>query len=413
LKINYLINHPFLIKLITLLVFILSFQCIAESVYVTDLQLSQDTRLVFNISAPAKHKIFTLKSPHRVVIDLKNTKIINKLPQPSVNHSILKSIRYALREQTDLRIVLDVKVAVRPRSFLLKPSGDYGHRLIVDIIPLTQVSPAIPQEKQDTTIPNHPTPTVQPPYQADSQSELPAIPQNFINNNNDFIIAIDAGHGGVDPGAIGQMGTHEKDVVLAIATALTYLITQTPGMRPVMIRSGDYFLSLRKRIDLAREHKADLFISIHADAYANKQYARGASVYMLSQQGASSEAAKWLAERENSADLLGGVPLNDKDPLLASVLLDLSQAGTLEASARVGQKVVAALGKTVGLHLKKVQYAAFMVLRSPDIPSILVETTFISTPEEEKKLNNPTYQQRIANALFNGIVAYFSDFSPR
>lgn len=407
-KICCLIYRDFLVKLILSLLFILSFQCIAEPVNITGLLLSQDSRLVFNISAPAKHKIFTLKSPHRVVIDLKNTKVINRLPQPAVNHSILKSIRYAVREQGDLRIVLDLKVPVRPRSFLLKPSGDYGHRLIVDIIPLTKVSPVIPQKEVPIV-----APTIQPSYQPDSTFTSQPLPQNFINNKNDFIIAIDAGHGGIDPGATGQNGVHEKKVVLAIAKALAHLITQTAGMRPVMIRSDDYFLSLRKRIDLAREHKADLFISIHADAYANKQGARGASVYILSQRGASSEAAYWLAERENSADLLGGVPLNDKDPLLASVLLDLSQAGTLEASARVGQEVVKALGKTIGLHLKSLQYAAFMVLRSPDIPSILVETTFISTPEEERKLNSRAYQQRVASALFNGIVAYFSKLPPR
>jgi len=218
-------------------------------------------------------------------------------------------------------------------------------------------------------------------------------------------VAIDAGHGGEDPGAIGPRGTQEKKIVLSIAQKLAELVEDEPGMEPVMIRTGDYYVGLRQRIAIARERQADLFVSIHADAFHSPQ-ANGASVYTLSQSGASSEAARWLAEQENRSDLIGGVSLDDKDDMLASVLLDLSQTASTQASLTMGSTVLKQLGGITRLHAKRVQNAGFAVLKSPDIPSILVETGFISNPENEKSLRQGTYQEKIARAIFNGIKEY-------
>lgn len=227
----------------------------------------------------------------------------------------------------------------------------------------------------------------------------------------DVVIAIDAGHGGEDPGARGHRGTREKTVVLAIARRFKALVEKEPGMRPVMIRDGDYYISLRGRIKKARQKRADIFISIHADAFHNKK-ARGSSVYTLSPRGATSEAARWLAESENKADLIGGVSLDDKDDLLASVLLDLSQTASLEASLDVADHILGGLKRVGKVHKRRVQSASFMVLKSPDIPSVLVETAFISNPEEERKLRSKSYQQKLAQALMQGVRKYFHRFPP-
>jgi len=382
----------------------------AKTTQVLDLRLqnidTKTTRLIFDLTAPVTHKIFTLANPHRLVIDLKNTTSTHSL-KPPLTTSYLKNIRHATRNGNDLRIVLDLKVAVRSKSFLLSPSEQYGHRLVVDINIFNQSVPVIKPSPKPIAMPSQ-------PIVAKPVKTIPAQPINIAPiSKKDVIIAIDAGHGGIDPGATGHNGTREKDVVLDIAKRLATLIYQTPNMRPVMIRSGDYFIQLRKRIELAREHKADLFISIHADALPDGQIAHGSSVYMLSQSGASSEAAQWLAHKENSADLLGGINLSDKDDLLASVLLDLSLAGTLEASTHLGSAILQALDKKVKVHAHHVQQAAFIVLRSPDIPSILVETGFLSTPAEEQKLSNPQHRSHIARAIFNGIKNYLRHHSPK
>jgi len=225
------------------------------------------------------------------------------------------------------------------------------------------------------------------------------------------IIAIDAGHGGVDPGASGPNGTQEKQVVLAIARELEALVRRERGMRAVMVRNRDVFLPLRRRTEIARAHKADLFVSIHADAY-NDRRVTGSSVYALSPRGATSEAARWLAERENAADLVGGVKLDDKDDLLASVLLDLAQTGTIEASLNVANRVLRELGRVGETHKDSVQQAGFMVLKSPDIPSILVETAYISNPDEEKRLTSPAHQKALAQAILAGIRQYFTEHAP-
>jgi N-acetylmuramoyl-L-alanine amidase len=339
-----------------------------------------NTRLVFDLDKPVKHSLFTLNNPDRIVLDLADTKLVDKLPEPYASAPI-KGIRYATRNGSDLRIVLDASRPLRPKSFVLKPYGEHGHRLVIDL----------QHKDRKKTVTAH----------VDKQSD----------KLRDIIVAIDAGHGGEDPGARGYRGTREKNVVLAIARRLEKLVEKEPGMKPVMIRDGDYYISLRGRIERARKQRADIFISIHADAFHNPK-ARGSSVYTLSRRGATSEAARWLAESENKSDLIGGVSLDDKDDLLASVLLDLSQTASLEASIDVADNILGGLDKLGRLHKRRVQSANFMVLKSPDIPSVLVETAFISNPEEERKLRSSRHQQRIAQAMMNGVRSYFERFPP-
>lgn len=400
----------------SLLLVILSLPCLAKPIEITDIHLWEQTqrsiRLVFDVTGPVTHNIFTLSAPHRLVIDFKNALLKKHLSTLSEEHAFLKNIRSAARNEHDLRVVFDLKLPVRSKSFLLRPSGNEGHRLVIDLDSSKgSTNRLFPfQTKQHSKQPI--TPSLQPTTHAVAPVPKPS-PVTHTRYGRDVIIAIDAGHGGIDPGAVGQQGTTEKEVVLAIAQELARLLNQERGMHPVLIRSGDYFLKLRRRIELAREYQADLFISIHADAYPEEETASGASVYMLSHSGASSEAAHWLAEKENAADLLGGVSLSDKDKLLASVLLDLSQTSTLAASAHAANALLKALSKGIGRnHQSRVQRAGFVVLRSPDIPSILIETTFISNPKEEQKLNNSRYRYQVAKAILEGIRHYFEEHAP-
>ena len=344
------------------------------------------TRLVFDLSGPVEHSLFTLPDPDRIVIDLKNTGLRKELVA-DLSNGPLKSIRSGGRNGTDLRIVLDTKSTMRPKSFILKPYGEYGDRLVLDLYKV--------KNKKHKVV----------------KSARPTAKKQAKAKLRDVVIAIDAGHGGEDPGARGYRGTREKHVVLAIARRLKALVEKEPGMRPVMIRDGDYYISLRGRVKKARQKRADIFISIHADAFRNKK-AKGSSVYTLSPRGATSEAARWLAESENKADLIGGVSLDDKDDLLASVLLDLSQTASLEASLDVADHILGGLKRVGKVHKRRVQSASFMVLKSPDIPSVLVETAFISNPEEERKLLSKSYQQKLASALMQGVRKYFHRFPP-
>jgi len=346
------------------------------------------TRLVFDLSAPVEHSLFTLPDPDRIVIDLKNARLRSKLTSDTAKGP-LKSIRSGARNVTDLRIVLDTKQTMRPKSFALKPYGENGNRLVLDLYHSKGK-----HKKRKVAKTARPTPKKQ------ASEKL-----------RDVVIAIDAGHGGEDPGARGHRGTREKDVVLAVARKLEALVKKQPGMRPVMIRDGDYYISLRGRMKKARQKRADIFISIHADAFHNKK-AKGSSVYTLSPRGATSEAARWLAESENKADLIGGVSLDDKDDVLASVLLDLSQTASLEASLDVADHILGGLKQVGKVHKRRVQSASFMVLKSPDIPSVLIETAFISNPEEERKLRSKSYQQKLAKAVMKGITKYFHRFPP-
>ncbi|MEW8383193.1 MAG: N-acetylmuramoyl-L-alanine amidase, partial [Candidatus Thiodiazotropha taylori] len=305
-------------------------------------------RLVFDANGKVNHKIFTLQGPDRLVLDLKNTSLTKHLPDPTKENKIIRGMRTAKRNDHDVRVVFDLNSSVKPKSFSLRPNREYGHRLVVDLY----------DGKNGIKRRNGPVKTAK---------------KANTNGHRDVVIAVDPGHGGEDPGARGRKGTYEKDVVLAIGRKLVKMLNQQKGMRAVLIRDGDYYLGLRKRIAKARAHQADLFVSIHADAFRDPKV-RGSSVYTLSRSGASNEAARWLAERENSADLVGGVSLEDKDDMLASVLLDLSQIGTLQASSEAASRVLTEL-KTLGkTHKRKVQQAGFVVLKSPDIPSMLVET---------------------------------------
>ena len=347
---------------------------------------TDNTRLVFDLSAPVEHSLFTLKAPDRVVIDLKNARFANDLPHLSFDETLLKGVRYANRDNQQLRVVLDLKRGVSPKSFVLKPHQNYGHRLVIDLYdkPNKAVKKAVP------------------------------VPSNKSSNNSprDVIIAIDAGHGGEDPGAIGRRGTREKDVVLAIARKLQALIKNQRGMRPVMIRGGDYYVSLGDRVKKARRANADMFISIHADAFKNRR-ARGSSVFVLSTSGASSETARILAESENNADLIGGVSLHDKDELLQKVLVDMVQSAKIEDSHEVANKVLHGIKGVNRLHKNHVEQAGFKVLKTPGIPSILVETAFISNPEEERKLRSPRHQMAMAQAIMKGVRDYFRSNAPQ
>lgn len=344
-----------------------------------------NTRLVFDLSGPVEHALFTLKNPDRIVIDLQNARLGGDLPAVEREGTPIKNLRSAVRNNTDLRIVLDASQALQAKSFVLKPYGEHGHRLVLDL--------------------QH---TEQKPVAAKSSREPVEHKKESLR---DVVIAIDAGHGGEDPGARGYRGTQEKQVVLAVAKELEALVKSEPGMRPVMIRDGDYFLRLRDRMNKAREARADIFISIHADAFHNPK-ARGSSVYTLSRRGATSEAARFLATSENNSDRIGGVSLDDKDDLLASVLLDLSQTASLEASLDVAGNILGGLKQLGNTHKRNVQSANFLVLKSPDIPSVLVETAFISNPEEERKLRTSAYQQQLAAAMMTGIRKYFERFPP-
>lgn len=353
----------------------------ASTVDVTGMRMwpaPDSTRLVFDLSGPVEHSLFTLTHPNRIVIDIRHAELGGGLPHFDYTHGFIKRIRYAPRHGDDLRVVLDLRAKVRPQSFLLKPNREYGNRLVIDLYDAS-TKPA-PKTEQSVTEPD--------------------------GRPRDIIIAIDPGHGGEDPGATGPKGIHEKNVVLAIAKRVAALVLEEPGMRPFLTRTGDYYVGLRERTEEARRAHADLFVSIHADFWHNRN-ARGSSVYTLSTRGASSEAARWLADKENSSDLIGGVSLDDKDDVLARVLLNLSQNASIEASHEVAADVLHGLGKVGPLHRRRVESAGFVVLKSPDIPSILVETDFISNPREERKLNSPRYQEKLARAIMKGIRAYF------
>lgn len=343
------------------------------------------TRVVFDVSGPVQHTLFSLRNPDRLVIDITDAAVTQPLAGLDFSKGAVEGIRSAARNGNDLRVVLDLRHAVRPKSFLLKPNEEYGDRLVIDLEQFQGQASSAPQ-----------------PVKRLEQSG---------GGSREIVIAIDAGHGGEDPGATGRNGTKEKDVVLSIARRLAKLVDRTPGMRAVLVRDGDYYIGLRQRVAKAREQRADMFVSIHADAFRDAR-ARGASVFALSQRGASSEAARWLADRENAADLVGGVSLDDKDDVLASVLLDLSLTGTIEASLELGEYVLGQLKHIGRVHKHRVHQAGFVVLKSPDIPSILVETAFISNPDEERKLRDSGHQQRLAESIMRGIESYFQRHPP-
>ncbi|AKJ97503.1 MULTISPECIES: N-acetylmuramoyl-L-alanine amidase [Pseudomonas] len=363
-----------------------------------------NTRLVFDLTGPVQHSVFTLTAPDRLVIDINGASLGAPLNVATANTPIT-AMRSAQRTPTDLRVVIDLKKAVTPKSFTLAPNAQYGNRLVVDLF--DNPADAAPPPPPPTNVATVPAVPVTP---AEPAIKLPPAPAG----KRDIIVVIDAGHGGEDPGASGSRGQREKDVVLSIARELQRQVNGMKGFRAELTRTGDYFIPLRGRTEIARKKGADLFVSIHADA-APSAAAFGASVFALSDRGATSETARWLADSENRSDLIGGagnVSLDDKDRMLAGVLLDLSMTASLTSSLNVGQKVLSNIGRVTPLHKQRVEQAGFMVLKSPDIPSILVETGFISNSNEASKLSSASHQQALARSISSGVRQFFQQNPP-
>ncbi len=378
------------------------------------------TRLTLESNQAIRYKQFMLKNPERLVIDLEEVELHGELDglaaKVGSDDPYIKSIRAGLFKPGIVRLVLDLKAEVKPQLFNLKPVAEYGHRLVLDIYPTVPIDPlmALLQQLESGPLGAPPATPSEPPKIAQLPAAIPppATPDKPTRSHPEisarmFIVAIDAGHGGEDPGAIGRNGTYEKNVTLAISRKLKELVDDTPGMRGVLIRDGDYFIPLSGRMMKARLVYADLFISIHADAFI-KPHAHGSSVFALSERGATSASARWLAKKENEADLIGGVNLAVKDPYLARTLLDLSQTATINDSLKLARHVLGELGDIGTLHGGHVEQAGFAVLKSPDIPSILIETAFISNPTEERRLNDKNYQEKMARAILGGIKRYFA-----
>jgi N-acetylmuramoyl-L-alanine amidase len=346
-------------------------------------QSPANTRLVFDLSKPHQHKIFTLDSPYRLVIDLGgNAQFKPNVSKVDLASTLVTSLRTGRQKNKDLRMVFQLRDDVDPKSSILPPNKIYPHhRLVVDLI-----------EKNARSI--EPIKTAK------------TVADKVAHNKRDIIVAIDAGHGGEDPGAVGYRKTKEKTVVLKIAKELARLLEAEAGYKPYLTRTGDYYIPLRERTRKARDANADLFISIHADAFRNSQ-AHGSSVFVLSERGASSEESRYLAQKENEADLVGGVSLDDKDDHVAMTLLDLSMTATRGSSLAAGKSILERMGKISRLHKKRVEEAAFMVLKAPDIPALLIETGFISNPGEAKKLATSRYQNKMAREIFKGLTQYF------
>jgi N-acetylmuramoyl-L-alanine amidase len=341
------------------------------------------TRVVVDLSGTAQHSLLLLHNPERVVLDVSGAHLAKSAHSAPVGAGAVKSVRMSRSPSGHFRLVLDLARPSQAKSFLSTPNTHYGYRLVVDLDGANR-----------------------PANRAANRVDKPIKAKHAPSDARDLIIAIDAGHGGEDPGAIGKNGTREKDVVLAIARELALKINAETGMRAILTRGGDYFVPLRDRMRRARAQQADLFVSIHADSIRDRSI-DGSSVYILSQRGATDEASRWLAERENASDLIGGVSLDDKDDVLASVLLDLSQSASLNASQVAAERVLHQLAQAGEVRKPEVQQARFMVLKSPDIPSMLVETAYISNPQEEQRLRTQAHQAKLAAAIRQGVHDYF------
>jgi len=352
------------------------------------------TQVTLDLTSATSQRLFTLDHPQRAVIDLGNTRLGGNVRLP-LGTGVVSGFRVGTQPGGTLRVVMQLRSLAPTRSVWLQTPGSSGRQLVVT---LGDASAALPA-------------AAPAPMEIDTTPKIIRAAHAPVDSGRDVVVAVDAGHGGQDPGAIGHGGTREKDVVLAIARALAERINGEPGMRAVLTRDRDEFLVLRDRIGRARLAKADMFVSIHADSIANRDVS-GASVYVLSEHGASNEAARWLADRENAADLMGGVKLDDKDKQLASVLLDLSQTANISASMTAAQRVIGSLDAVGQVRKAQVQQAGFVVLKSPDIPSMLVETAYISNPEEEVSLRNTRHQAALADAVFAGLRGYFQANPP-
>jgi N-acetylmuramoyl-L-alanine amidase len=391
------------------------------------------TRLIIESSSAVAHQMLPMKNPERLVLDLEDVELTSEIAQlgqrlqPSDPY--IKAIRVARFKPGVVRVVLELKTEVNPQLFALQPVAEYGHRVVLDLYPVTPYDPMMALldfEKGgalDSAVDAPPADRLGPVDRGSVSDRLPnsspdASPNASPNASKakpmlrrPIIIAVDPGHGGEDPGAVGPRGTYEKNVTLAIAKKLVAMLAAQPGMRAMLTRDDDYFVPLNVRVQKARRVQADLFISIHADAFTTPT-ARGSSVFALSEHGATSAAARWLAQRENEADLIGGVNLDSKDPFLARTLLDLSQTAQINDSLRVGRSVLDGIGAVNSLHKGSVEQAGFAVLKAPDIPSILVETAFISNPDEELKLKSDRYQKQFAESIFGGVKRYFAQNPP-
>lgn len=369
--------------------------------------------MIIESATPLTFQWLTMKSPERLALDLDGVEMSFELVQlPELVHPAdpyIQAIRVAPFKPGVMRIVLDLKAEVSPQIFALKPFGARAHRIVIDLYPLTPPDPLMALLESDPAAREY-TPGTGGPDRAPAPTGRPSTAPRGDSRRR-IVIAIDPGHGGEDPGAIGRRGTYEKNVTLAIARKLKRLVDGEPGMRAMLTRDDDYFVPLSARVQKARRVGADLFISIHADAF-NTPHAHGSSVFALSEHGATSAAARWLAQRENEADLIGGVNLDTGDPFLSRTLLDLSQTAQIHDSLRVGRSVLESMGAINALHKGSVEQAGFAVLKSPDIPSILVETAFISNPEEEMRLRSEQQQQRFAESIFAGARRYFAQ-NPR
>jgi N-acetylmuramoyl-L-alanine amidase len=333
------------------------------------------TRVVVDLSGSAQHSLLMLHNPERVVLDVPGARVAKGAHTSPAGTGAVSQVRMSHGASGNLRLVLELKQPTQAKSFLTAPNAHYGYRLVIDL-------------------------------GSAAHADKPIKVKHAPSDARDLLIAIDAGHGGEDPGAIGKNGTREKDVVLAIARELAVKINAEPGMKAMLTCSGDYFVPLRDRMRRARAQQADLFVSIHADSIRDRSI-DGSSVYILSQRGATDEASRWLAERENASDLIGGVSLDDKDDVLASVLLDLSQSASLNASQVAAERVLHQLTQAGEVRKHEVQQARFMVLKSPDVPSMLVETAYISNPQEEQRLRTQAHQARLAAAIHRGVHDYF------
>ncbi|WP_460951256.1 N-acetylmuramoyl-L-alanine amidase [Pseudomonas marginalis] len=345
-------------------------------------------RLVFDLSGPVQYKTFTLSAPERLIIDLSGAGLSGDFSQLALTNSGITSIRSGHFGKGDTRIVLDLAAPMQLNSFVLPPQDGQGHRLVLDLTSATQAPRQIASE---------PTPLV-----------------DKAHPKRDIIVVVDPGHGGKDPGAVGSKGQREKDVVLSIAQLLAKRLKREKGFDVKLVRNDDFFVPLRKRVEIAHKHNADMFISVHADA-APRITASGASVYALSEGGATSATARFMAQRENGADLLGAtrlLNLKDKDPMLAGVILDMSMSATIASSLQLGSSILGSLEGITSLHQKRVEQAGFAVLKSPDVPSILVETGFISNARDSARLVTARHQQAVADGLFEGLKKYFQKNPP-
>ena len=366
------------------------------------------TRVIVESNTPLPHQLSVLRNPDRLVLDIDGIDASSELAElPARVHPTdpyIAAIRLGRKSPNVMRIVLDLKSEVKPDLFALKPVAEYGHRLVLDLYPQVPLDPLMAllesERAKDAAAAAQPPPQALAPREQSARGDGSAIPRRVT-------IAIDPGHGGEDPGAIGRRGTYEKNVALAIARKLKARLDAEPNMRAMLTRDDDYYVALNQRVQKARRVQADLFVSIHADAFRDPS-ARGSSVFALSESGATSAAARWLAQKENAADLIGGVDLDRRDPVLARTLLDLSQTAQINDSLKVGRHVLDGIGTHNALHKNSVEQAGFAVLKAPDIPSILVETAFISNPDEELKLRSDRHQQKFAESIHAGVARYFA-----